>query len=94
MKIPTRSTSSNITLASQAKSEERESWHNLVVKIITWKDGPIQESDSKLAYKITAAEWKTYSKHVTDNNTSKSIENLLATLNETREIITKNGGFA
>lgn len=93
MKIPTRPNNPNIRLASQEKLDERESWHKLVIKIISWKDGPVQESIVKAAYRITATEWDTYSRHITASNTSYSKEKVSSSLKETKEIIKKNGGF-
>lgn len=92
MKIPIRPNNSHNRLADQDKLYERESWHKLVVKIITWKDGSSQ-STVRANYRITAAEWKTYSEHVIKNNTSRSEEKISSSLKETREIIYKNGGF-
>lgn len=93
MKIPTRPSYPNTKLASQEKLDERESWHKLVVKVITWKDGSLEKSIVKEAYRITAAEWKTYSQHITATNTSYSKERVLSSLEETKEIIADHGGF-
>lgn len=94
LKIPTRPNNPNISLASQERLDQRESWHKLVVKILTWKDQASEGNLVREEYRITAVEWETYSKHMVAMNTSYSREKMSASLKATKEIIEKNGGFA
>ncbi len=84
--MPLNSNHRNINLAHQQKSEEREAWHKLVVKIIRLKEGLIED-------KLTPKEWKAYCEFMVKTNISYSKEKILHGLKETRELIKANFGF-
>lgn len=79
-----------MTLASQAKLEERELWHKLVVKVLVWKDG---SNRSSIHDKITQEEWRTYHKKMVEINVTYDKNRVLTELKETQFQIAKNGGF-
>jgi len=78
---------------SQDKQDERETWHKLVVKVITWRDGLFEGGLIKDSDKITAKEWSTYSKGVIKINTSAKAEKIKANLDEIKQRIKQHGGF-
>ena len=92
MQIPIRSNQRNNKLASQEKSEEREIWRKLVVKVILWKD-KASEKKSNTPDKITPKEWKTYCQKMVETNVSYGKEKVMGTLKETWQIINNHGGF-
>ena len=79
--------------ASQDQADQREIWHKLVVKIISWKDGLLEGGIIKITDKISSKEWNVYFKRILKMNTSYSKERVLLSLKETKDLITKNGGF-
>lgn len=83
-----RPRNSRIKQAYLDKLEERESWHKLVVKIISWKDGSLREIS-----KITSKEWVTYYHRVLKTNIVLGRQKTRRNLNETKEIIKNNDGF-
>ncbi len=93
MKIPSRSNSAKSRFAYQEKSEEREAWHKLVVKIISWKDGLLSGGMVKSKDKITPKEWDTYYKRTIKTNSTYDKQRVLSTLKKTQELIKKHGGF-
>lgn len=89
MRIPIKTNRSNPRFASQEKSDQREIWHKLVVKIINWKDG----GASRIKDKITPKEWNTYYRRMLKTNTSYGKQRVLSELKETKDTIQKHGGF-
>lgn len=85
---------SNIQLASKEKFEERETWHKLVVKIISWADGCWPGGAIKDVEKIALKEWTTYYKRTLKINGETNRQKVIRSLNERKELIKKNGGFA
>jgi len=80
-------------LAHEKNLEEREIWHKLVVKVITWKDGTVGKGVVAFSEKVTPKEWKIYKKRLTAASPIKDIARIEARLKETLEKIRKNGGF-
>ncbi|MBI2022376.1 hypothetical protein HYS97_00800 [Candidatus Daviesbacteria bacterium] len=93
MKIPTKPNHINSRLAYQEKHEERESWHRLAVKVISWKGGLLEGGIIKVTDKISPKEWATYSKYMIKTSTTYSRQRVLSNLKDTEEKIRKNGGF-
>lgn len=93
MKIPIRLGRSNIRLAYQERFNEREIWHKLVVKVISWKEGLLEGGIVKFKDKISAKEWGTYSRRTVERNTTWDKQKVLSLLKETRNMIKKHGGF-
>ena len=75
------------------QADEREMWHKLVVKVISWKDGLLDGGIIKITDKITTKEWNNYYKRIIKTNTSYSKDRVLNTLKETKELIQRHGGF-
>lgn len=93
MNIPARSNSSRIKPAHQEKSEEREAWLKLVVKVIRWKEGTSERGSVKLADKITSKEWKAYSKKILSTNITLGKDRIMDNLREIEKMIMSHGGF-
>ena len=85
--MPINSNHRNISLASQQKQEERETWHKLVVKVICWKDGLVKD-------KITPREWTTYCQSMIKTNVSQGKQKVTENLKELQRIIKDHNGFA
>ena len=85
--MPMNSNHRNISLASQQKFEERETWHKLVVKVICWKDGLLQD-------KITPGEWATYCQCMIKTNVSVGKQKVMENLKALQHIIKDHNGFA
>lgn len=81
-------------LIHKKKAEKQEAWHNLVVKVILWKDGVTGRGAAHLMSKITPKEWKSYRKRITAANQSIGKGKLQSRLHEVWEKVTQNGGFA
>lgn len=79
---------------SPEKSQERELWFKMVVKVISWRDGPRERSSKVLASKITPEEWASYCKEVIKINAGTSKEKTQKKLDEVVVQIKKHGGFA
>ncbi len=94
MKIPIRSIRPNIRLANQEKTEEREIWHKLVVKIISWKSGLLEGGLIKATDKITPKEWNTYHKGRVKISSDFGKDKVRSSLKEIKAFIKKQGGFA
>ncbi len=84
--MPINSNHRNISLASQQKQEERETWHKLVVKVICWKDGLLQD-------KITPKEWTTYCQSMIKTNVSVGKQKVMENLKQLQQIIKDRNGF-
>lgn len=81
-------------IAHEKNLEEREVWHKLIVKVITWKDGTVGKGVVAFSEKITPKEWRHYKKRLTAASPAKDTARIEARLKETLEKIKKNGGFA
>lgn len=81
-------------IAHEKNLEEREVWHKLIVKVITWKDGTVGKGVVAFSEKITPKEWRHYKKRLTAASPVKDVARIEARLKETLEKIKKNGGFA
>jgi hypothetical protein len=90
----TRQTSSNSKLINQEKLEEREAWHKIVVKILSWKNGLAEGGSIQITDKITSQEWDTYYQSTIKINTVNGKDKAIAKLKEIKESITKHNGFA
>lgn len=82
----TKSSGSN-RVVNLEKQKARESWHKLVVKILSWKDG------SNSVEKITSKEWKTYCQHTLEKNVTYGKQRTQDELKKTKEIIESYDGF-
>lgn len=94
MRVPNKSSSSKNVQAYLEKSAEREEWHKLVVKVISWKGGLVDGGVVKQTDKISSAEWDEYCKRTIKTNVTYSKERVLSTLDETKKAIAHHGGFA
>lgn len=81
-------------LAHEKNLEEKEIWHKLIVKIITWKDGTVGKGVVAKSDKITHNEWRLYRKRLTLVSPPKDVARFEARLKETQQKIRENGGFA
>lgn len=78
--------------AQLAKQKAQEANHKIVMKVISWKAGPLEGAAISKNDKITPEEWEAYSKHV--HNTYKEGKDLAKKkLEEAHAAISKNGGF-
>lgn len=93
MKVPIKQPLSSSKLASLEKLQEREVWHKLVIKIISWKELRSVDNASKVTEKITPTEWDTYYKRMVDINTTYSKQKVLSDLKNTQDLIEEHGGF-
>lgn len=93
MNIPHKNKASQYSAGLAKKNDEREVWHKLVVKIISWKDGSFDGRAVRSATKITPKEWGIYSKRMIQINTTYGRQKVVSNLKETREMIRKHGGF-
>lgn len=93
MKIPVRTYHSNNRVLNQEKLEARESWHKLVVKIISWKDG-ISNKTFKLNDKISPKEWEIYCERKMEINLIQGKDKVLKMLEDTKKIIKIHRGFS
>lgn len=93
MKVPTRPNHPDIKLAYQEKLDERESWHKLVIKIISWREGVLEGATFRAKDKITYKEWVTYYQRTLKTNITHSRERVLADLRHTKSMIKEHGGF-
>lgn len=80
-------------LAAIEAHEVNERMHYLVVKIISWKTGPLEGAVIKETDKITPDEWKKYSQHLMDISKSDSEKRIQRKLQEVHEAIAAHGGF-
>lgn len=92
MKLPTRPNSGN-GLTSQEKTEERETWLRLVVKVILWEDAPDSRNSTESEYRITRSEWSKYCKRIIKTNLTDRKEKVLAGLEDTLKKIKLHGGL-
>ncbi len=91
--MPIKPTRVNNRLYSQEKVEARESWHKLVVKIISWKDGQFEGGFTKATDQVTTKEWKDYSKRILKTNITYGRDMVLSNLKELKRLIKEHGGF-
>lgn len=80
-------------LVNQEKNNEKEAWHKLVVKVISWKDGLTNGGFVTYSNKITTKEWNIYSKKIAKTNLTNGKQKVHIYLKETKELIKKYGGF-
>lgn len=78
----------------QEKAEEREAWFKMVIKVISWRDGPRENNSKVLAEKITPKEWTAYCKEIIKISTTPPREVTLRRLEEIQAQIKKHNGFA
>lgn len=78
---------------SQARSEEREAWYKLVVKIIIWKNTSLNQAVIDKTAQITQQEWDTYYQTSINTNTTYSKGKVLNDLEAARKAIKLNSGF-
>ena len=93
MKISPRPNHHNIRVVNQEKLDEREAWHKIVVKILSWKDGLTEGSAVKFKDKITSIEWNIYWQSSIRINVIHGKEKTEKKLEEIRRMIQKHGGF-
>jgi hypothetical protein len=91
--MPIRTSGPIKTVEQLEKLAAKEAWFKLVVKIINWKDGNPEKGSVMLGTKITAKEWKFYTKGMLGNNLTYSPEKVMANLKKTKEMIQSFGGF-
>ncbi len=93
MKATIKPTQSDTKLANLEKIAERENWHKLVVKVISWKSGLLEGGSVKTANKITNKEWNLYCDRLVKTNTTYGKPKVLADLKEIKKLIKEHGGF-
>ena len=93
MNQPIKVHQSNSKIINQKKAEEREAWHQIVIKVLNWKDHLTGNNASNPKNKISKKEWQLYSEGLIKNNITHGKEKTLERLEETRVVIQKNGGF-
>jgi hypothetical protein len=80
--------------ANQEKQDEREAWHKLVVKIISWKNR-LPESVAVLTNDlISKKEWDKYCKGTVKINANVDKKVMMKRLEEIRARIESFGGFS
>lgn len=79
--------------AQQDKLDEREAWHKIVVKILSWKNGLTDSGVVDLKDKITPSEWDTYYQGLIKINIIHGKEKTIKKLEEIKKTISKHGGF-
>ncbi len=79
--------------AALEKAREREAWFKVVVKVLSWRDGPTSTGVKILRDKITDKEWKLYSRRKLQTNITFNREQLLQELREMEQKIKSFGGF-
>ena len=79
--------------ALQKKTEERAAWHRLVVKVISWSDGLVNNGVVTQNNKITFKEWRTYVERSLLISKDGDISKIKSKLKETEELIKKFNGF-
>ncbi len=93
MNISQTTKSKNQSLSSQKNQQERAEWHQLVVKVINWKQGPSGNGTFTFDKKITAKEWKAYKAKSIEINALGSRQKVEDNLAEIEQQIAKNNGF-
>lgn len=93
MNIPIKSGQAANRAAYTKKQLERETWQKLVVKVIRWKNGLFEGGVVQITDKISHREWNTYYRGILRINTTSAKQTVVETLKQTREFITKHGGF-
>ena len=83
----------NTRIVNQEAFEERESWHKLVVKVITWKSGTLG-GNLKPTDKITPKEWKHYCSKKLEINVTNGKDVVMTQLKEIEKAIKANNGFS
>lgn len=91
--MKTLTSSNNKPAANLDKAIERENWHKIVVKIISWKNGLADGGSIDSNNKITAKEWKAYCQGVLKNHITEGEKETKRRLKETKALIEKFGGF-
>lgn len=77
-------------LKSQAANEKI---FKLVVKIISWKSGPMEGATIKKTDKVTPDEWQRYRTHILRISKTESEKRVREKLDDTYKAIKANGGF-
>ncbi len=80
--------------AALEKHKAQEANHKIVMKIISWKAGPLEGAAIHKDNKITKEEWETYTKHVYNTYKEEGKDKAKKKLEEAHAAISKNGGFA
>ena len=94
MRLPTNKLSKEEQkIAALEAHEVSERMHHLVVKIISWKTGPLEGASIKKDDKVTPDEWKKYSQHLLNISKSESEKRIQQKLREVHEAIAEHGGF-
>jgi hypothetical protein len=83
----------NLNQAYLEKQEERENWHKIVVKILSWKGGKTNSGSSILKDKISLKEWNTYYQGMIKISVVSGKENTVKKLEEIKKLIKSHGGF-
>ena len=76
------------------KSNERDLWQRIVVKVISWSDGLHAGGIIKPTDKITEKEWRTYCSRLLKIDTSDNKKKTKLDLEQTRVKIESFKGFA
>lgn len=79
--------------AASKTQAANEKIFKLVVKIISWKSGPMEGASIKLTDKITRDEWQRYRAHMLRISKTESEKRVKEKLEETYNAIKANGGF-
>lgn len=94
MNLPTQKLSKeDQKILSLKKKAESDIVYRLVVKIISWKNGPLVGGSLQKTDRITAKEWAEYKKHLLMISKTDSPEKTMGKIKETQQIIQKHGGF-
>lgn len=76
------------------KQKEKEDWHKIVVKVISWKSGVPKSGSVSKDDKITPKEWNIYKKKILETNLSISKDQVMRNLRQIQDTIKSFGGFA
>lgn len=80
-------------LAAEERSREQETWHRIVVKVISWTDGLKSGGIIKEADKVTLAEWKAYCNRYMKINVNRDKKRIDEDLAVTKQAIESYNGF-
>lgn len=93
MNAPQKQTKDERARALMEKQKANENIHNLVLKIISWKFGPLEGAFISEEDKISAYEWNSYKTHILNISKTESVETVKEKLQKTREAILNHNGF-
>ena len=93
MAQPTKQTKDERNLALLEKQKANEITHNLVLKIISWKSGPMAGARISEDNKISPKEWSAYKAHIMNISKTESVERVKERIQKTHDAIKSHNGF-